>query len=194
MKKLVIACLSVLVGGLGYYVVSPELATPVTDSPPASHESHPPDPPTSTLTDPVEVFQKAFWKRPASGDRILNAERREWSDSGGIKRWQWFIEVEPSPGLVKYLREDNAFALVPVATVSPVSDSPAWFRFSPEDVEALATPQGKMQLFFSKSKSRLYATDGGGGFQSGLPEAARIGPSEKSTSGRIPATSPPRTR
>jgi hypothetical protein len=181
--------LIVILAGIGAYFYQPTLDPGAVEPP-----FKPLDPPTSTLIDPVEVFQKAFWKRPTIGDNILHAERREWADSAGVKRWEWFIEVEPSPELVKYLREDNAFSLVPVATVSSVSDSPTWFQFKPEDVETLAGPQGKMQLFFSKSKPRLYATDGGGGFQPGVPEAAPPRPSEKATNGRIPATSPPTSR
>jgi hypothetical protein len=35
-----------------------------------------------TLTDPTLVFQKAFWRRPESDDKILHAERREWFEKG----------------------------------------------------------------------------------------------------------------
>lgn len=31
-----------------------------------------------------------------------------------LAKWQWFIVVQPSPELVKYLRDDNAFGLVSV--------------------------------------------------------------------------------
>ena len=34
-------------------------------------------PPTSTVTDEVEVFQKAFWKRPTPEDRILHARLKQ---------------------------------------------------------------------------------------------------------------------
>ena len=194
MKKLVIASLAVLLGGLCYYAVFRESVINEAYSTHKSYESYLLDPPTSTQSDPSEVFQKAFWKRPTANDKILHAERREWADSAGVKRWQWFIKVEPSPDLVRYLREDNAFSLVPVATVSSISDSPAWFQFKPEDVEALAAPQGKMQLFFSKSKPLLYATDRGGGFRAGAPEAVPSVPIEKAAGGRIPVTSPPTSR
>lgn len=33
----------------------------------------------TTITDPVKVFQAAFWRRPSAEDVILNAERREWN-------------------------------------------------------------------------------------------------------------------
>jgi len=36
----------------------------------------------NTSTDPTLVFQKAFWRRPDSHDKILHAERREWSEQG----------------------------------------------------------------------------------------------------------------
>ena len=60
-------------------------------------------PPTTTTTANAEVFQKAFWKRPTDDDRILHAERREWSGEDGISRWQWFIAVQPSRQLTAYL-------------------------------------------------------------------------------------------
>lgn len=44
--------------------------------------------PTTTLSDPVAVFQRAFWKRPAADDKILHAERREWSGADGVQKWQ----------------------------------------------------------------------------------------------------------
>lgn len=191
MKKLMIVGLAAVVGGLGCYWVSREYGTNRSHK---SYKSHPPDPPTTTLSDPSEVFQKAFWKRPTANDKILHSERRQWADATGVKRWQWFIEVEPSPGLVKYLREDNAFSLVPATTVPPISDAPGWFKFQPAEFDVLQASQGKMRLFFSKTKPLLFATDSGGGFHSGVPEPAQPEQSPATASGRIPLTSPPLSR
>lgn len=155
-----------------------------------SHQSV--DLPTSTSTDPTEIFQKAFWKRPATDDKILHAERREWSDAAGVRKWQWFLVVEPAPALVKHLREDNAFSLVPAITVSAIKEAPAWFAFDRGDVEILQAPNGNMRLFFSKTKRLVHATGSGGGFQPGIPEAARVAASPPVATGRLPLTPPPK--
>jgi hypothetical protein len=126
--------------------------------------------PTTTLSDPVAVFQRAFWKRPAADDKILHAERREW------QKWQWFLVVEPSPALVKHLREDNAFSLVPAATAPAVRDAPAWFTFQPAEVEVRQAAHGNLRMFFGKTKRLLYATDAGDGFLPGAPEPAKPAP------------------
>ena len=129
--------------------------------------------PTATLSDPVAVFQRAFWKRPAADDTILHAERREWSGADGVQKWQWFIAVEPSAALLKYLRDDNAFSLVPATSAPAITDAPAWFAFPPGDVDILLAPHGNLRLFFSKTKRRLYATDAGAGFLSATPESTK---------------------
>jgi hypothetical protein len=180
---------AVLLGGLGFYLLKPA-QPPGGAMPPALSV----DPPTSTLNDPVEVFQKAFWKRPGTNDKILHAERREWADGQGVKRWQWFIAVEPSPELVRHLREDNAFSLVPAAAVPPIPDAPAWFGFQTGEFEAFHAPRGNMRVLFSTTKPLLLATDSGGGFQSGVPEEAPPGQKGQTTSGRIPLASPPTSR
>ena len=77
------------------------------------------DPPTSIDNEPVRIFQRAFWVRPTPADKILHAERREWKDADGVQKWQWFLVVVPSPALLKRLRDDNAFGLMPAATASP---------------------------------------------------------------------------
>ncbi len=177
-----------LLVGLGIYRVSLAKAPQLAKTP----LRQPADPPTSTFTDPAEIFQKAFWKRPAVDDKILHAERREWSDSAGVSKWQWFLVVEPAPALVKYLREDNAFSLVPATTVSAIKEAPAWFAVNPGDVEIPQAPNGNMRLFFSKTKRLLHATGSGGGFQRGAPEAAKSAASSPTATGRLPLTPPPR--
>jgi hypothetical protein len=124
-----------------------------------------------TNNDPQEVFHRAFWQRPSPEDRILHAERREWSDENGVKRWQWFLAVEPSPALVKRLRVDNAFGVRPLNTAPSIPAAPPWFKV-PGDVETLAAAHGNLRLLFTKSDKLLYATDHGGGFRPGVPESA----------------------
>ena len=147
-------------------------------------------PPTTTSTEPVEIFQKAFWKRPTANDKILHAERREWADAGGVKKWQWFIAVQPSPELVKHLREDNAFNLVHATAADPIEGGPSWFSFDSKGADILQSPLGGMRLIFSQTGNVLYATDSGGGFHAGAPEAPRPLPATVATS-RLPLTPPP---
>ena len=83
-------------------------ASPVSP-PPGSSRVEPVEttapPPEENVTlrtndDPQEVFQRAFWRRPTADERILHAERREWvSEEDGVRRWQWFLAVEPSGAL-----------------------------------------------------------------------------------------------
>ena len=95
------------------------------------------DPPTTIQNNPVKIFQRAFWASPASDDKILHAERREWKDSDEVQKWQWFLVVEPSPALLKRLRDDNAFALKPAASASPPAEAPAWFVFTTDKVSGI---------------------------------------------------------
>jgi hypothetical protein len=123
------------------------------------------DPTATTIDrDEAEVFRKAFWKQPTALDRILHAERREWSDGGDVSKWQWFIALEPSPDLVRYLKVDNVFSLTATASPAAISNPPAWFSFPPGEVEVLQDPGGNMQLFFGKGDGLLHATATGGGF------------------------------
>jgi hypothetical protein len=160
-----------LLAGLGGVVATrwPSPA-PVPVPAPASPTAAPP---TTTLLDPVAVFQRAFWQRPSAADRILHAERREWATADGVQKWQWFLVVEPSPALVKHLREDNAFSTVPAATAPAVRDAPAWFTFQPAEVEVRQAAHGNLRMFFGKTKRLLYATDAGDGFLPGAPEPAK---------------------
>lgn len=109
-----------------------------------------------------------------------------------MSKWQWFLVVEPAPALVKHLREDNAFSLVPATTVSAIPEAPAWFAFKPGDVEILQGPNGNMRLFFSKTKRLLHATGSGGGFHPGATESAKPAEPPPAATGRLPLTSPPK--
>ncbi|MEI6605470.1 MAG: hypothetical protein WCP35_09180 [Verrucomicrobiota bacterium] len=151
------------------------------------------DPPTSIENEPVQIFQRAFWVRPTSSDKILHAERREWKDTDGVQKWQWFLVVEPSAALLKRLRDDNAFGLIPAAVTSPPSDAPEWFVYKMDGVNVLKALQGKLQLIFSNDKHTLYATDTGRGFRSGAPEPGKpANPARQSpVPGRLPNVHPP---
>ncbi len=146
--------------------------------------------PDVKTVDPVAVFQRAFWKRPSAADKILNAERREWQDEGSVSRWQWFLEVEPSPEIVRYLRDENAFLLTPAKTASLPANAPAWFIKDTAGARILTAPRGGMQLIFTAGDAKLYATDSGGGFRSGTPEKAPALAGDNGK-GRLPSSPPP---
>lgn len=172
--------------GLAYFLV------PRHNAAPATAVSQRPPSPAAVKIEPAEVFRRAFWQLPGAGDKILHAERREWADADGVKKWQWFLVVEPSPELVKYLREDNAFGLLPARTHPEIADAPSWFAIRSEEVDVLQAPQGNLRLFFSKTKRLLHATSNGTGFRPGAPEPAKPAPAPQPTSGRIPRTPPPK--
>lgn len=121
-------------------------------------------------TDPVEVFQRAFWRRPEEEDRILKAERVQWSaDRDGVRKWQWFLAVQPGPGLEGWLRDSNPFSLrkaesYHAATDSALSRRPAWFPEQAAAGEWDIFRGGTMTLLFRKADRQLFATDAGGGF------------------------------
>ena len=175
-------------GTVGYMVLRKPafVATPQADA--LSHSPRP----TLVISDPTDVFQRAFWKRPTAEDQILHAERREWSDSQGLKRWQWFIKVDASPALIKYLREDNSFGLVSNTAAPVIENPPPWFVYQPSEVEILESGQGVMRLIFSKSGNTLYGTDSGAGFQPGAPAAPPPTSKPQASTGRLPNSPPPR--
>ena len=125
-------------------------------------------PPNLLSRDAEEIFKKALWRRPSPEDEILHAERHEWSDDEGVSRWQWFLVIEASPDLIKYLRDDNAFGLIP-GRAEPISEAPAWFAFNSADVSVLKAPDSGMRLMFSKSDNTVYAKASGLGFAKGAP-------------------------
>ena len=149
------------------------------------------DAPTKIENDPVKIFQRAFWEHPTSEDKILHAERREWSGADGLEKWEWFLVVEPSPALIKRLRDENAFGLFPATSAAAVGNAPDWFRFDADEVSVLKSPRAKLQLVFSKDHHTLYATDSGTGFRPGAPEPIKTTPQNARAPGRLPATPPP---
>lgn len=119
--------------------------------------------------DKTQVFQRAFWRRPGSGDRILHAERKEWSDATGVQKWQWFIVVDPSPEFRRWLIEDNPFELAALASGGEevaVENAPKWFP-GLDARAALAQYRnrgGRMIVLLDRKSGRIFATDGGSGF------------------------------
>lgn len=175
--------------GLIYFAASrsrtpaPSQAQPVVAKPAS---------PAALKMDPAEIFKKAFWKHPNANDKILHAERREWSGDEGVKKWQWFLVVEPSPELVKYLREDNTFGLVPSPTVPSFEEAPEWFVLRSGEVDGLRAPNGNMRLFFNKNQRLLHATSNGTGFRPGAIEPVKPAiPSPRIPAGRLPNHPPP---
>lgn len=161
--------------------------------PPAAPRPGPP--PTKTLTDPAAIFNKAFWRQPSGEDRIIHAERNEWSDAEGLTRWEWFIGVKASPELLRYLREENAFGLSPAPAAVLPEGRPAWFTFDPAAVTVMASRRGKLQLIFDNGSNQLFASDSGNGFQRGaaapVPAVVNPSPGPAPVSGRLPTTPPP---
>jgi len=155
MKKAILAaCL--LAGGVVLILLPDPSAQPGAPKPPVEESADP--------AAAIEIFQQAFWVRPAAEDKILQALRRESTGSDGISQWQWFIVVEPSQALIRRLRIDNVFDLSPANAPPSISAAPTWFSFVPSDVEVFSTRQGNLTLLFSKSSNRLLATDHGNGF------------------------------
>ncbi len=140
---------------------------PRSDAP----ETAPADPPdvkpgwsVSVVTDPGEVFRRALWRRPAEDDRIVHAERVEWSEPGaGVAKWQWHLVVEPGPALKEWLVEQNAFSLQLAAdpSAAPVR-RPAWFPASVPGAKVLR--RDNLTVMLSADGQRLYASDTGHGF------------------------------
>ena len=146
-------------------------------------------PTLTTVSDAEAIFTKAFWRPPSPDDHILHAERKEWRGADGLERWQWFMVVEASAGLIQYLREENSFGLVP-GDLEAIGEAPAWFSFKRDEVTLLKAPHGGLRLMFSKSDSTLFATAAGRGFTRGAPEAPRPVQGAQ-VPGRLPVTPPP---
>ncbi|GAA5117680.1 hypothetical protein JIN84_17025 [Luteolibacter yonseiensis] len=122
-----------------------------------------------TTTDPALVFQKAFWRRPAADDRILHAERREWSSQDGVKKWQWYIAVSPGPQLLAWLKT-NPFSLSDVRSAGRFENRPGWFPEETHGYQIQRNAEGRFTVMLSTDGRHLYATDSGQGFTA--PEIA----------------------
>ena len=166
---------------------------------PAPEPPHPAgqfDPPTTTVLDGAEVFQRAFWRRPGPTDKIHHAERRQWADETGITRWQWFLSVTPSRALLRHLFEDNAFQLLRIdATASLPPGAPSWFPQDIHNFEVHQSGDAGMSLFYDPKNARLCATSTGSGFTSAARAPATPEPSAKTIPPRrLPSTPPPDPR
>lgn len=115
-------------------------------------------------TDATEVFRRAFWREPGAGDRVLHAERREWvSETNGVRRWQWFIAVEPSEGFMRWLWDENPFSLRPFAAFDTAPGTlPDWFPAKLADAECRQAADRSMTIL--RKDGIIFATDAGHGF------------------------------
>lgn len=189
----IITALASIVVLLGWRMAAPDRAALAETASSAAAARVGISPPTHTLTDATEVFQKAFWKRPTERDRILHAERREWADAGGVQRWQWFIKVDPSPELVQHLITDNAFSLAARKEFTlPDATSPAWFPATTDKSTLLTGRSGSFILLWDKEANVICATDSGGGFHAGAPEPLKPEPDSSVAVGRLPNSPPPK--
>lgn len=143
-----------------------------------------------------EVFQRAFWRRPEAGDRILRAESRpsDGETSGAAPAvMRWFLAVEPGPALARALREENPFSLRPVVP-APVADAPAWF---PRDLDGFTMHAGSGPaariLLTSGDGRRLYVAGTSRAFAPPVaePPAPAASLAHQPPPGRLPATPPP---
>lgn len=147
--------------------------------------------PTTTSSDPVEVFQRAFWKHPAATDEIIHAERREWEDAESVTRWQWFIQVKPSPELVRHLITENAFNLVPASEPPSVESAPGWFHATSKTARTLRSTGAQMLIIFDQENNIITATDTGGGFHKSIVAAPSSIAQSQPPASRLPNSPPP---
>ena len=144
--------LAVAVAGFAISLRLNRAPSPVLPAPEERHAfvSTPTDPtdPAETLTRTADfdaVFARAFWRRPQPAAVIKNAERREWSDTEGLTRLDWFLEVQSGQALRVWL-DTNPFYLRKSAP--PKTGDPARRGTSPRVV-----PKGgrSLEVFVSAS-------------------------------------------
>ena len=127
---------------------------------------------------PEEIFRRAFWRRPTASDRIVHADRREWSEQDqGVQRWQWFLQVRPSAELLLALRDPATFGLFPSAAApGPVkpTTAPAWFPSATQlaGCEILQSPSGSLTVYYRAADNVLFAIDAGRGFAPPVTQVA----------------------
>ncbi|MFN0130757.1 MAG: hypothetical protein ACKV19_29185 [Verrucomicrobiales bacterium] len=191
--KILLVTLAVLgLAAAAYFGLHPAKPPPAPVDPTTLHEG------TLTMTmPPEEVFKRALWRRPTPDDKILHAERREWAEnsSEGVAHWQWFLAVEPGPGLKSWLVEQNPFALQPAeaAALSEIKGPPEWFPtdFPSFEIQSSGS-RGNLVLLWSRKGNTLFATGSGRGFTPGAPEPPTATTTTGAvTPGRLPQTPPP---
>lgn len=162
MKPRHVAILAAVLLGAAAFFLRPEAETPPAPKPTVTTATAD-GMKLTTATDPTLVFQKAFWRRPASDDQILHAERREWSTADGVQKWQWFIAVSPGPQLLEHLAT-NPFSLTTAPAAGKIEKPPAWFPKPSADFQIQQNAEGRFILMLSADHKQLYATDSGSGF------------------------------
>lgn len=180
------AAIALLAASVGLWFFTRGGPAPAPVEPPAAAFPAP----DVEVNDGAEVFRKAFWKQPFPSDRIIHAIRREWLDEEAVSRWDWFLEVEPSPEIIRHLREDNAFGLIRAASAEIPAEAPAWFTRETAGSQIFTSAGGGMQLIFTAGDTRLFANGSGGGFRRGVPEPAAP-QLESNPTGRFPDSRPP---
>lgn len=123
---------------------------------------------------PAEIFRRAFWCQPAAGDQIVRAERFEWKGGdGSLERWQWFLELKPSPELLSRLVDPENFCLqkidpgsTPRSWIVKSAPPPLWFPGPDVETgfEIRQNPAGGLTLLYRTGDNTLFATDSGQGF------------------------------
>ena len=186
MKRLIAAVVFCAAIGLGLWLArSPDDAPPAVDSP--VQQQHPGT--LAVKSDGPAIFRKVLWRAPLPEDKILNAERREWSEGPDLNHWQWFLQVEAGKALSDYLRVANAFGLRPAASAE-ITHAPAWFPADFTDYEIQRA--GPLTFLFHKTSNTFYATSQGKGFTKALPiQQAAPAPTGPQPQGRVPITPPP---
>jgi hypothetical protein len=123
---------------------------------------------------PAEIFRRAFWCQPAAADEILRAERFEWkAGDGSLERWQWFLELKPSPELLGRLVDPENLGLQKIDSGSTPrpwmvesAPPPPWFPRpdTASGFEVRQNPAGGFTLLYRTVDNTLFATDSGQGF------------------------------
>lgn len=141
---------------------------------------------------PHLIFRLAFWRPPTPEDRILHADRREWSDAQGVTRWEAFLAVEPGPALHEWLAT-NPFSLATVPSmVRDIPKPPAWFPKKTAGFTIQQALHGHMVLLTAPGGSPVYLADHGKGFArvSETPVPATPAPTP-TPANRLPNARPP---
>ena len=126
MKKLVFGVMVCAALGLGIWLAQPRRSTEADAVAQAVKQAHPGE--LAVKTDPVEIFKKVLWRAPQPDDKILHAERREWTEGGAVQNWQWFLHVDAGKDLNDYLRVENAFGLHSAEAADvKIANAPDWF-------------------------------------------------------------------
>ncbi len=183
MKRLALAALALIAVGIGLWLARPAPAPDTAHNEPSANESG-----LAVVTDGVEIFQKVLWREPQPDDRILHAERRQWSEGGSLTRWQWFLHVQAGKDLIAYLRDANAFGLV-ATDQADISDAPTWFPKDHQHYEIQRA--GQLVFLFRKGSDEFYASSQGKGFTKPLPAPPPAPVATPQPQGRIPNTPPP---